>query len=332
MDNKKFSGGGRNSSIDLYRCVLMMGIVAQHVVSQSAYVRHGVDFLTNWCVCGFVFVSGYFGIKFRPSKVISLIALGIFCSVVSNMAHGCSFLLALNAVRWYWYLWAYVFLMLMAPSINTAFEKADKRTIITFILPIAVLCWGWNFLSGLPVVRDFAPVCKYIGSMNGPSLVCLYVFVLAYRKLEFSRYCTMRNGLKAVPICLVLMLLGFWSYAWIPAFVMTCFSFEFFKRLNLPAWIGKLCTFVAPSMFSVYLLHICNCRHLMWRFEEYCVQSLNMPIGMMFILTSIVTFSSCLMIDLMRRGALCPFRNVILSVYSRLDCAYEFVITKLERV
>ena len=43
----KFMVGGRNASIDFFRCLLMVGIVAQHVVGQSTYVRHGVDFLTN---------------------------------------------------------------------------------------------------------------------------------------------------------------------------------------------------------------------------------------------------------------------------------------------
>lgn len=331
MFNVKFQGG-RNSSIELFRCVLMMGIVAQHVVGQSAYVRHGVDFLTNWCVCGFVFVSGYFGIKFKPSKVISLVALGMFCAVVSNMAYGSSFLAALNAVRWYWYLWAYLFLMLLAPTVNAAFEKADKKTIIVFVLPIAMLCWGWSFFSGLPYFRNISPVCKYIGSLNGPSLVCIYVFTLAYRKLDLSRHCSLKWAVVLLPACVVLMLLGFWSYAWIPAFAVTCFAFEFFKGLSLPDWLARACVFAAPSMFSVYLLHICNCRHLMWEFEVYCVQVLDFRIWMMFVVTGIVTFVTCFAVDLLRRGLLYALKPTIRRAYDRIDGAYEQMIGLLERI
>ena len=137
----------------------MFGIVVQHVVGQSAYIRHGADFLTNWCVCGFVFVSGYFGIKFKPSKFISLIALGCFCAIVSNMAYGTSPFVALKAVRYYWYLWAYLFLMLFAPMINAAFDSNDKKMIVAMVLPIVFLIYGWSFAAGVPRIRDWMPVC-----------------------------------------------------------------------------------------------------------------------------------------------------------------------------
>ena len=81
-------GGNRNAAIEFFRCLLMFGIVVQHVVGQSAYIRHGADFLTNWCVCGFVFVSGYFGIKFKPSKFLSLIALGVFVQLYLTWSMG----------------------------------------------------------------------------------------------------------------------------------------------------------------------------------------------------------------------------------------------------
>lgn len=315
-------GGGRNASIDFFRCLLMFGIVIQHVVGQSAYIRHGADFLTNWCVCGFVFVSGYFRIKFKPSKFISLVALGCFCAIVSNMAYGKSPLVALKAVRYYWYLWAYLFLMLFAPMINVAFEKLDRNGIVAIVFPILFLIYGWSFASGVPVIRDWMPICKYLGGGNGVSLVGLYIFTLAYKELGLSRYCTLRNSLIALPICAVLMLVGFWSFVWIPSFIVTCIVFEYVKKLTLPIWFGKVSIFLAPSMFSVYLLHICNCKHLIWSFEVYCVDILKMPLYVMFAVTAIVTFVVSLAVDLLRRFALIPMRSVIGKALRKIDDAY----------
>ena len=300
----------------------MFGIVVQHVVGQSAYIRHGADFLTNWCVCGFVFVSGYFGIKFKPSKFISLIALGVFCAVVSNMAYGKPPLVAVKAIRYYWYLWAYLFLMLLAPMINVAFEKCDRKELVAMVLPIVFLIYGWSFAAGVPVIRDWMPICDYLGGCNGVSLVGLYVFTLAYKKLGLSRYCTLRNGMIALPICAVLMLVGFWSFVWIPSFVVTCFAFELVKKLKLPDWLAKASIFLAPSMFSVYLLHICNCTHLMWSFEVYCVDSLKMPLYVMFTVTAIVTFVVSLAVDLVRRFALIPVRPLMVTLLGKIDDIY----------
>ena len=308
----------------------MFGIVVQHVVGQSAYIRHGADFLTNWCVCGFVFVSGYFGIKFKPSKFISLIALGCFCAITSNMAYGVSPFEALKAVRYYWYLWAYLFLMLFAPMINSAFENNDRKTIVAMVLPILFLIYGWSFANGVPVIREWMPICKYLGGLNGVSLVGLYVFTLAYKELGLSRFCTRRSCLIALPICIVLMLVGLWSFAWIPSFVVTCFAFEGIKRVRFPTWLSKVAIFTAPSMFSVYLLHICNCTHLMWSFEVYCVENLKMPLCIMFIATAIVTFVVCLAVDLVRRCALIPLRPAIGATLNKIDSIYFRMLDRLE--
>ena len=325
-----WGGGNRNASIDFFRCLLMFGIVVQHVVGQSAYIRHGADFLSDWCVCGFVFVSGYFGIKFQPSKFISLIALGCFCAIVSNTAYGASPVVALRAVRWYWYLWAYLFLMLFAPMINSAFDKNDKKAIIAMVLPILFLIYGWSFASGVPGIRDWMPICKYLGGRDGVSLVGLYVFTLAYKKFGLSKFCTLRNRLIAVPICIVAMLVGLWSFAWVPSFIVTCIAFEYVKGLRLPAWLAKASIFAAPSMFSVYLLHICNCRHLMWSFEVYCVENLKMPLCTMYIATAIVTFVVCFAVDLARRCVLFPLRVAIGVTLNKIDSVYFWILDCFE--
>lgn len=57
-----------------------------------------------------------------------------------------------------------------------------------------------------------------------------------------------------------------------------------------------------------------------------------MPIWAMFILTGVVTFSSCLLFDMIRRGVFYPLRPVIRASYNKLDKAYERLEREFERM
>ena len=71
----------RNSTIELSRIFLMLGICLLHCITQGGHVCRGLDNLLLSCVTGFVFISGYFGLSFKISKIIRLITMA-FSSVV----------------------------------------------------------------------------------------------------------------------------------------------------------------------------------------------------------------------------------------------------------
>ena len=121
----KSPGKKRNASLELFRCLLMFGIVLGHSAYQCGHVLK-IGSLTDWTVCGFVFLSGWFGIKFSWSKIAKLIALGVWCALVGNMIGGeTNPLVAMLGAKSYayWFLWAYIILMMFAPIINAAFEN-----------------------------------------------------------------------------------------------------------------------------------------------------------------------------------------------------------------
>ena len=58
----------RNAGLELMRLVMMFGIVLLHVAGHGAYINKFTPRFLDWCVCGFVFLSGYFGIRFSAMK------------------------------------------------------------------------------------------------------------------------------------------------------------------------------------------------------------------------------------------------------------------------
>jgi len=69
----------RNPAIELYRVMLMFGICVLHSITQCG---HNIPWIANIllsCVVGFVFITGWFGVKFSWWKIIKLYVLSNFC-------------------------------------------------------------------------------------------------------------------------------------------------------------------------------------------------------------------------------------------------------------
>lgn len=252
----------RNPSLELFRCLLMFGIVLGHAQYQCGH-NPPVGSLTDWCVCGFVFMSGWFGIRFSWRKCFNLAALGVWCAMISNMICGGKNPLAamLGAKSYgYWFLWSYIILMMFAPIIDGAIKNASceggEGKVIALVSPIAFLIWGWGFVSGLPFFRDYLPRPIGLGGLSFLSLIGIYMFVRVYKVLDLSRFFARKSTMLLLLPCVVLMLLKFSSFSWIISFVVSAIMFELFKRLKVPEWLGRAALFVAPSTFAIYLLHM----------------------------------------------------------------------------
>lgn len=76
----------RDCSIELYRVILMFGIVLLHTVGKGDVRAPWIGCLLKFCVTGFVFISGYFGIKFSWGKIGRLYAVAAFCALAGAVA------------------------------------------------------------------------------------------------------------------------------------------------------------------------------------------------------------------------------------------------------
>ena len=72
----------RDSVIELYRVGLMYGICLLHSISQAGHNVVWAANMLSWCVPGFMFISGWFGMRFSFMKVAKLYGISLYCATV----------------------------------------------------------------------------------------------------------------------------------------------------------------------------------------------------------------------------------------------------------
>ena len=76
----------RNPSIEFCRCLFMFGICWLHCCQQGGRQSETMHiyYLMRPCVVGFIFITGWFGIRFNFSKIIRLILIS-FVGAISSI-------------------------------------------------------------------------------------------------------------------------------------------------------------------------------------------------------------------------------------------------------
>lgn len=113
--------------------------------------------INSFCVIGvnlFWLVSGYFGIRFKWEKWLSLflqvtVVYGIV--TVAGMLLGKvpatseNIIKIFKATDIYWYIGTYLILMLVSPALNVIADWMDKHRYRMFLLGFMVICCGYGF-------------------------------------------------------------------------------------------------------------------------------------------------------------------------------------------
>ncbi len=96
--------------------------------------------------------------------------------------------------------------------------------------------------------------------------------------------------------------------------ITACLLFLFFKSLTLPNWMSQTATFLGRSMFGVYLLHESNLFIGFYqKFSRYLAENaIFLPHISIIVLTAIIVFNVCLVIDLLRRACVWSLRRFFL--------------------
>lgn len=323
----------RNSSLDVLRCLLMFGVVLQHtfalckfggLIPYSAYIV--ADCLTHPSVDGFTAISGWFGVRCTLKKLFRLACLIFFCGSLHWLIYevgrricGTYFIsrygIELPYHQWgyepyrYWYLGAYIKLMLLTIVLNPIFELM-KRLQKRWIWLIAIVFVGGNYLSKL-----WFPWASH----SPRTIIFVYIVVRFAIMLGFKE--ALQN-IKVFRVGAIAALVGvfgliaanaYWhlglnsgNYAGPLAIIAGLLLVGVFANLNLTSGsrFVKMCSLIAPSMISVYMLH--------WNFMETFFKPIpqeliglipHMPIVVAFLLCAIAIFAVCTLIDLMRRIA-----------------------------
>lgn len=310
----------RDANIELYRCMLMFGIVLLHTVSTSLGEDIWFSSGLMFCVNGFLIISGYFGIRFSWGRIGKLCAIGYWCSLIGSIpifySGGGVFDVIIGAWRSFcecWFLHAYILLMMVSPILNGYMERFEKGVIsrqILELVPLFVLCFIWSWPTSYNCTLGIVPRTAGLGHFSGLMMVGMYVAGRLMRFYDLEN----RLQLKFVVPCMLVLLvpaflkLGFYNSP--VALGLALGSFILVRRIKVSGWIEKAVLFVSPSMFAVYILHVSPLgMNLAIPEGVKGFMSVGVDKWSSYLVVAVGIFAACVCIDLVRRIAIGVFSH-----------------------
>lgn len=337
----------RSSNIELLRLVLMLMIVMLHVFrlelhnninNTGLYVSELL--LTSLFFVGvncFVFISGYFGVKFRAKTIVSLLIQAFFYSIgilLITLALGYKLGLkdyieavfpissSLTYGTW-WFLTAYIALLFIAPLLNYSIEYFNRKQMTIILVGMLFMNCFSSFIFDNPYISgdgysiyNFITIYvlaryinKYQVRIPKPFLIYLGASLLIFGitlffNLEMGRM--IEPGNRYNNPLLILAAVGL---------------FFTFKNMNFSS---KIINSIAPLSFGVYLIH----NHYLIRrlFFEEAIQKIThlyyencmLLIGTLT-LFSVSVFLICLGIEKIRQLICTPLVNKIEKKINKYD-------------
>ena len=303
----------RNPAIELYRCVLMFGICMLHAAITPGHGRVWLINLLCFCVDGFVFITGYFGCQFKPSKLLRLLLTGVLCAILCAKGN---FNEAIKIFRDYWFLHAYILMMIFAPLIDNTLEKDLNLKIF---LPILIAIFVWGFSQSLPIIGKVVPKTSGLANYSAFTLLGVYILGRLYRKLRLGRRLNTLWVVIAIFIFTILCSVGLNEYNSPTSALLAGACFYFFEKIKLNDYIAKAVLMVSPSIFAIYLLHQPGRLFSQYNFVSSCV-NYGWNIYITYFLTGSIMFFGSLILDIPRRiGAKCMTSLEVGGFLSILD-------------
>lgn len=324
----------RNPSIEALRFALMFGIVLEHVMAYSG--NRAVASVLDSCVDGFVFISGYYGIKFKISKVLRLMLLAVGYSIALNLIDLLSgnnignTLVGLLKIRGWWFLWAYLVVMLLVPLME--YGNPDKRKFGSAAVPVIALVFVWSYAIKLPFFRDVLPSPVGFGPLTFLTLFGVYVFARMFRLCALDRKINPSVYVVGGFMAVLLAARGEWWHNSLPMLFLAMTWFVVFSRLRLPDILGRILAWCGPSMLPVYILHCNDTTSVLWKdFSDYLTSNCGVPSFLSSFVIAVVVFLLCLFVDALRRVIASPMLSLLKRWLDVLDQKYDQLMHSLER-
>ncbi len=329
----------RDGATEVYRVALMFGICLLHCVGMDGRFPWLQAVLCS-CVNGFVFISGYYGIRFMPSKVLRLYTTTVFCglillSIVLFLGVHCPSGSALrDMIFGHWFLPAYVFLMCFAPLVQFVLDRVPVGRWPAFFLPILTLTHGWSFVCETPIgyLLPQAPTGNYFGL----TLLSVYIVARILRMGGGVVLLKVWHALVAMVVVIGLLKAGtlvgmnFGVYSSVLATALAVLTFFLFQTIPWPLWLQRACTWIGPSMFAVYVFHTNFLGFtLIRRGEVFLEESGVMGLCGIFV-TACAIFISALALDVLRRLLCWMFGHILRGCCDWMDFAYRKILDNIE--
>lgn len=302
----------RDSSIELYRVLLMLGICVLHSITKCGHTNAYLADALKPCVVGFVFISGWYGVRFSMRKLLKLYGLVAYASFVILLLglllgriDGSLLQFWVRNFRGYWFVNSYAILMMLAPLVDYVIDDMDTSNwrnskAFNAIIPLLILVFIWGGLRTLPYFMNILPEKSAPGPYSGYSLLGIYLAARLTRKFDFGTTISTSKLIITIIICELGCAFGLGEYTSPVSLIVAGGLFLLIKRMQVAHRVGGVVVFIAPSLFVIYLLHDnFVAQRLMTTFQEWFYGNVT---GMLaYIATGVVVFFSCLAIDLPRR-------------------------------
>ena len=304
----------RNSSIELLRIIAMIDIVMFHYLSrnfnlyavENSRIAEDVNlwkemifqYIGYLGVPCFMFISGYYGIKFKWGRFGGIVEQCFFYGIVSFVG-----LWLINgnrppfyellAINNYWFMVAYLMVMLISPALNSMIASLDSKQLLLVILSLYAVDFG-GVISSHSVGGGFATlmmiylVARWMRlylpeQLKKHSVLCFLILLLIQVSLVSACYLFQHIGIKVIigsyDNIVNILIVGF--------LVITIEKYHFHN---------KFINYVALSTLSVYLLSesgwgqiFFNDLYIAWGGNEFQV----LP----YLLSSVIVFAVIIVID-----------------------------------
>lgn len=157
----------RNSNIEILRVIFMFLILVNHVYGHGSGLNLkwiyslGLEWDTAWnlaldslCklgVTGFIFISGYFGIRTTKKSLAHILLIPFFYTLILSIAFKhLGFHEIINlifAFNGWWFVSCYVFIMLLSPFIEEGIKKIKGRIFLIIVMGMLVYTYVMNSLG-----------------------------------------------------------------------------------------------------------------------------------------------------------------------------------------
>lgn len=303
----------RNSSIELLRIIAMIDIVMFHYLSrncnlyavENSRIAEDVNlwkemifqYIGYLGVPCFMFISGYYGIKFKWGRFGGIVEQCFFYGIVSFI--GLWFIngnrppfYELLAINNYWFMVAYLMVMLISPALNSMIGSLDSKQLLLVILSLYAVDFG-GVISSHSVGGGFATLMMiylvarwmrlYLPEpLKKHSVWCFLILLLIQVSLVSACYLFQHIGIKVIigsyDNIVNILIVGF--------LVITIEKYHFHN---------KYINYVALRTLSVYLLSESGWGQIF--FNDLYIAWGNEFQVLPYLLSSVIVFAVIIVID-----------------------------------
>jgi surface polysaccharide O-acyltransferase-like enzyme len=346
----------RETNFEFLRIIAMLFIVIHHLTVNGLNLSEIYDsfmisnknkyiflsFIECFTIIGvnvFFLISGYFGIKYNVKKMLKII-MDIY--IYSTVIRVIGILLGQTQINFstikeiifpfntYWFVLAYILLMLISPLLNIITNKIEFKEFIIF-LSLVLIIFG---------IFDFATTNSIISSNNGYSIIsAMYLYIIGAGIKKFDNNIT-SNKYKYLIICSSLLLLNYivsilgiiilekgnivwhlYSYNNILNILGAIYLVRFTKRFEIRIkLLNSIILWVSPSILAVYYLHSSSWLTSLRDYPLKFAMSLNINITYIILpllIYAIFILIICVIIDKIKRRLLDGYLEIFINYLSK---------------